>query len=227
MAFVKRELDPAAARAQRHHRAMDMGREHGIEVTLQSLGEQPVQRGAARRAQVRLVAVDALLPFAALDRDAVGRGLDGLNALLAGMPDSQREAVAFEQMPGRIEIGRDQMSVLGELSIAGAQAARGRQLLQIARGDFELDFGLNTHGYPLGALTSLACAAGRVLLPRAPSGGPPRRDGIVRARSRLRTSRLPRSRRPQNSRAPRAALRRPGSASPTALPATPPAAPWK
>src|SRR6201988_2802744 len=215
MAFVKRELDPAAAGAQRHHRAMNMGGEHRIEVALQSPGEQPLQRGAARRAQIRRVAVDALLPFAALDRDAVGRSLDGLNALLAGMPDAQRDAVALEQMPRRIKIGRDQMAVLGELSIAGAQAARGCQFLQIARGDFELDFGLNTHGYPLGAVTSLACAAGRGLLLRAPSGGLPRRGGIVRARSRLRTGRLPRSRRPQNSRALRAVLRRPGSASPT------------
>ena len=73
MSFVEREFDPAVAGTQRHQRAVDMGREHRIEVALQSLGQQPLQWRAARRAQIRLVTVDTLLPFAAFDRDAVGR----------------------------------------------------------------------------------------------------------------------------------------------------------
>src|SRR6476659_10209447 len=105
---------------------MDVGREHRIEVALQSPGKQSLQRRAARRPQIRPVAVDPFLPFTPLDRDAIGSRLDGLNALLAGLPDSQRNAVAPEQMVGGVEIGRDQVAVLDELSVGGAKAARSR-----------------------------------------------------------------------------------------------------
>src|ERR1700754_218766 len=120
---------------------MDMSREHRIEVALGSLGQQSVQRCAAHPMQIRSVAADALLPFAALYCDAVGGGLDGLDALLARPPDAQRYAVALEQMVGRVEIGGHKMPVFGELSVARPKAARGGKLLQVCRGDFKLEFG--------------------------------------------------------------------------------------
>ena len=105
MAFVERQFDPAVARAERHYRAMDMGRENGIELAPQPLREQLLQGRAAGRPQIRLVAVDPLLPLAAADRDAVHGGLDGLDMLLAGLPHPKRHTVTPESMLWGVEIG--------------------------------------------------------------------------------------------------------------------------
>ena len=145
MAFVERQFDPAVARVERHYRAMDMGRENGIELAPQPLREQLLQGRAAGRPQIRLVAVDPLLPLAAADRDAVHGGLDGLDMLLAGLPHPKRHAVTPESMFRGVEIGGDQMLVRNEFAVAGPQAARGSQFLQIGRRDLKLDLGLGAH----------------------------------------------------------------------------------
>src|SRR5712671_5747713 len=123
MPFVERQFDPAVARAQRHHRAMDVGCEDGIELAALFLREQLLQRSVVRRPQIRLAAGDALLPLAAAERHAVCRGLDGLDMLLAGLPHPKRYAVAPEDMFGGVEIGRNQMTVRDEFSVARPQAA--------------------------------------------------------------------------------------------------------
>src|SRR5882757_10830008 len=123
MTLVERQFDAAVARAQRHHGAMDVGREHGIELAALLLREQLLQRCIVRRPQIRMAVGDALLPLAAAERNAVCRGLDGLDMLLAGLPHPKRYAVAPEDMFGGVEIGGNQMTVRDEFSVARPQAA--------------------------------------------------------------------------------------------------------